>query len=122
MTEHWSPGGDRCRCGWRGSHEQACGLGNHYANCPEDEDYGIWIDTESINARPAFPCEVGPNRADRPDPLTDPIPEDQTRLGDSALTLHELARAERKAQVGTVYQSPRGFRRILRALRRPRGY
>lgn len=68
---------------------------------------GIWIDMESVNAR-------------HPDPLTDPIPEDQTRLGDDALTLHELARAERKARIGTVYRSPRGLRRIFRAMRRPR--
>lgn len=41
------------------------------------------------------------------DPLTDPIPEDQTRLGTTALTLHELARAARKARVGTIYRSRR---------------
>lgn len=50
-----------------------------------------------------------------PDPLTDPIPDDQTRLGTTALSIHELARAERKARRGTTYRPPR-YRRILRAL------
>lgn len=72
---------------------------------------GIWIDMEQAGG-------LRPGR--HPDPLTDPIPEDQTRLGDDALTLHELARAERKAIRGTVYRSPRGLRRIFRAMRRPR--
>lgn len=53
------------------------------------------------------------------DPLTDPIPEDQTRLGDSALTLHELARAQRKRETGTVYRRATLLRRIVRRLRRP---
>lgn len=57
----------------------------------------------------------------RPDYLTDPIPEDQTRLGDDALTLHELARAERKMQTGTVYRSRETMRRrIGRLFRRIR--
>lgn len=80
---------ERCGCGWRGSHEQALGFGNHYASCPEDGD-----------------------------PLTDPIPEDQTRLGDTALTLHELARAEHRAQRGTVYWHETLARRIIRTLGR----
>lgn len=79
----------------------------------EPDPGGIWIDME----------QAGGLRPGRPvDPLTDPIPEDQTRLGDSALTLHELARAEHrnrlKARIGTVYRSRETMaRRIGRWLR-----
>lgn len=53
------------------------------------------------------------------DPLTGPIPEDKTRLGDDALTLHELAAAEQRTKRGTVYSGkPRAWRRIVRAARR----
>lgn len=57
------------------------------------------------------------------DPLTHHIPEDQTRLGDDALTLHELAAAEHRAKRGTLYRSDvmrreTVGRRILRRLRR----
>lgn len=62
------------------------------------------------------------------DPLNDPIPEDQTRLGDDALTLHELAAASAAAEQrdeirkrsGVLYGRETLFRRAFRALRRPR--
>lgn len=85
-------------------------------NDPRDDRFWIDAPEQGKLQRPNF-GEI--------DPLTDPIPEDQTRLGDDALTLHELARAERQRQAlkagGTVYRSPRGLRRIFRAMRRPRG-
>lgn len=48
-----------------------------------------------------------------PDPLTDPIPEDHTRLGDDALTLHELARAEHRLKRGTLYIRRETMRRRI---------